>query len=78
LFDNEFAYSFTLSKHKIRITQINAVHYELKIDDKSFEQLMIDGIIIYFMFYIITMISYLQIKSTLKIIIPYNLNFYSS
>jgi hypothetical protein len=41
--DNEFSYSFTMSKHRISISQKNDVFYELKIDGKSFEQLIIDS-----------------------------------
>ena len=43
LFDSEFDYSFTLSKHKMRIKQINDVFYELTIDGKTFEQMMINS-----------------------------------
>ena len=41
-FDNDFRYTFTLNKHIMLIVQQNDVFYELSIDGKSFEQLMID------------------------------------
>ena len=44
MFDSEYDYSFTLNKHKMKIKQMNNVFYELKIDGRTFEQIMIDGI----------------------------------